>query len=70
MTTRPVGNGTGFGLNLCHRIMRAHNGIIDIEIETRFYTLVTIDFPPSDPKPPLLIRELSIVIETVPDVCH
>ncbi len=30
-TTKPIGEGTGLGLPICHRIVTEHNGTIDVE---------------------------------------
>jgi PAS domain S-box-containing protein len=45
MTTKPAGDGTGLGLNICHQIVQQHKGTIDIESEVDHYTRVFIDLP-------------------------
>ena len=44
-TTKPPGKGTGLGLPICRRIVREHNGSIDITSQYKKGTTVTIKFP-------------------------
>jgi len=44
-TTKPHGKGTGLGLPICRRIVREHNGSINISSQYKKGTTVTIKFP-------------------------
>ncbi len=44
-TTKPVGEGTGLGLTICHRIVEQHGGAIDVASEVGKGTTFTITLP-------------------------
>jgi len=44
-TTRPVGDGTGLGLAVCHEIVRSHGGKIDVSSEPERGTRVDVRLP-------------------------
>jgi len=44
-TTKPVGEGTGLGLTICHRIVEEHGGTIDVESELGKGTTFIIKLP-------------------------
>ena len=44
-TTKPVGEGTGLGLTICHRIVEEHGGAIDVESEPGQGTTFIIRLP-------------------------
>lgn len=49
-TTKPVGKGTGLGLNVVYNIIKKHNGTIDVQSEMGRGTSFTIHLPVSDVK--------------------
>jgi signal transduction histidine kinase len=54
-TTQDVGEGTGLGLFVCHRLVTDHGGTIRLDSTAGEGTTVTIDFPAADishPGPP------------------
>lgn len=44
-TTKPVGQGTGLGLYICHRIVEKHHGTIDLASADPHGTIVTVKLP-------------------------
>lgn len=44
-TTKPVGEGTGLGLTICHKIVEEHRGAIDVQSEPGRGTTFTITLP-------------------------
>ncbi len=44
-TTKPVGEGTGLGLTICHRIVEEHGGALDVESEPGKGTTFLIRLP-------------------------
>jgi len=44
-TTKPVGEGTGLGLTICHRIVEEHGGTIDVKSEPGRGTTFIITLP-------------------------
>ena len=47
-TTKPVGEGTGLGLYICHSIVARHGGIIDLQPADAHGTVATIRLPVAD----------------------
>jgi signal transduction histidine kinase len=45
LTTKPVGEGTGLGLTICHRIVKEHRGAIDVQSEPGKGATFTITMP-------------------------
>lgn len=48
-TTKPIGKGTGLGLNLSYSIIKKHNGTIDVQSEVEKGTIFTIRIPVHGP---------------------
>lgn len=48
-TTKPVDYGTGLGLAVAYKIVRAHHGVIDIVSKPGAGTTVTLTFPACEP---------------------
>jgi len=44
-TTKPVGQGTGLGMSISYRVIKAHNGTIEVESELGKGTKFTITIP-------------------------
>jgi signal transduction histidine kinase len=44
-TTKPVGEGTGLGLTICHKIVEEHRGAIDVQSEPGRGAMFTITLP-------------------------
>jgi two-component system NtrC family sensor kinase len=44
-TTKPVGQGTGLGLYICHEIIRKHGGTITLEDVKPRGTRVRVNLP-------------------------
>ncbi len=44
-TTKPVGQGTGLGLYICHQIVQRHRGVIELEAAQPGGTQVTVRLP-------------------------
>jgi two-component system NtrC family sensor kinase len=44
-TTKPVGQGTGLGLYICHEIIRKHGGAIELESDQGRGTVVKVSLP-------------------------
>jgi two-component system NtrC family sensor kinase len=52
-TTKPVGQGTGLGLYICHEIISRHSGSIEIASHNNEGTLVTVCLPVNSDQPPI-----------------
>jgi signal transduction histidine kinase len=50
-TTKPVGQGTGLGLAVCHGIATAHGGEIRVESRPGAGTRMTLDLPAGRMRP-------------------
>ena len=59
-TTKDVGQGTGLGLYVCHRIITEHKGTIRIESEVGVGTEVIINFPVPQEQPEAVAGASSI----------
>ena len=59
-TTKEVGQGTGLGLYVCHRIITEHQGTITIESHVGAGTEVIIDFPVPQEQPETLAGVSSV----------
>jgi two-component system NtrC family sensor kinase len=44
-TTKPIGEGTGLGLSVCHGILKSHGGKIEVESAPQSGTTFTLVFP-------------------------
>ncbi len=44
-TTKPVGEGTGLGLSICYKIIKSHNGKMEVESEKGKGTKFIIKIP-------------------------
>ncbi len=51
-TTQDVGEGTGLGLFVCHRLVTDHGGTLRLDSTVGEGTTVTIDFPAAESSPP------------------
>jgi signal transduction histidine kinase len=50
-TTKDVGDGMGLGLNICYRIMQAHQGRIEVKSEPGRFCEFTLEFAGREPQP-------------------
>jgi len=78
-TTKPAGAGTGIGLSVCHGIVLAHGGRIDVTSSsegTTFRLLLPIDTSPADEEAPVRAPAVKpdarriLVIDDEPDVAE
>lgn len=60
-TTRGAASGTGLGLSVCHGIITAVGGQIDVESEVGIGTCFRIELPLADPKPSATRPSIPIV---------
>jgi CheY-like chemotaxis protein len=65
-TTKPVGSGTGIGLSICHAIVSAHGGSIEIDETPGGGAMFTI------PLPVVAVEELGLSahVERVPEIAR
>lgn len=68
-TTKDVGDGTGIGLALSHRIIRSHNGQISLDKDFTAGTRFRIELPSNQNSEPL-IKEVETVIHSSPKVAR
>lgn len=52
-TTRPVGMGMGLGLSVCHGIISAHNGTVEVQSQPGRGSVFTVRLPPSEGPTPI-----------------
>jgi two-component system NtrC family sensor kinase len=79
-TTKPVGGGTGIGLSICHAVVSAHGGSIEVDETSGGGATFTIRLPvvaaePSRPAArveavPEIARRRALVIDDEPDLAE